>query len=139
MRRAIEGVIPIGTPWGGPESRRYLSAFVSMLMHIERSEGTDKELHAAHERLYCLYLTVSGIGASTVWSEGLAPCSHEQRVDRLFDDYVERTMAYAGYRYSELSSAAIRADGGPPGSGSRGPSTWACPFWRAPMPPSGAS
>lgn len=29
MKRVIEAVIPVGTPWGGPESRRYLSAFVS--------------------------------------------------------------------------------------------------------------
>lgn len=112
MQHIIDGVMPIGTPWGGPESRRYLSALVSLLLHLERRQGTARELQAAHERLYHLYLAVSGIGASTVWLEGLPPGAHEQMVDRLCGDYVGRTMAYAGCRYQLLAGAVLGAERG---------------------------
>ncbi|HEY3281167.1 MAG TPA: hypothetical protein VGN26_02745 [Armatimonadota bacterium] len=109
MKHILESVIPVGTPWGGPESRRYLSGFVSMLMQIEGLEGDRKELHAKHERLYHLYLAVTGIGVSSIWNERLFPCSHEVLVDRFFQDYVQRTMAYAGYQYSILERADLAA------------------------------
>ena len=99
MRHILQNVMPVGTPWGGPESIRYLSAFVSMRMQIEGESGDAKALQARHEWWYHLYLTVSGIGVSTCWSEGLLSCSHDEMVGTLFPDTIARTMGYAGYTY----------------------------------------
>lgn len=110
MTRILEDVLPVGTPWGGPESRRYLSSFASMRMRIEEARGDERELHAEHERTYHLYLAVSGIGVSTVWNERLEPCSHEEVVERFFPDYVDRTMAFAGLRFADVPRDALRED-----------------------------
>jgi hypothetical protein len=110
MMCILEDVIPIGTPWGGPESNRYLSSFVSMLMKIEQHAGVEEELHRMHEKLYCLYLTITGIGVSVFWDERLAPLSDEQVVKRFCSDYIERSMAYAGYGYSVATRDDICAD-----------------------------
>jgi hypothetical protein len=103
MRRLLENVIPIGTPWGGPESVRYLSSFVSLLMEIEGCRGELQARQQMHERLYHLYLVVSGIGVCTAWSGSMEDRSHEAIADRLVPDYIARTMAYAGCLYREVA------------------------------------
>lgn len=108
MKRIIDDVIPVGTPWGGPESRTYLSSFISMLMAIDGATGAETELHARHERLYHLYLTAVGIGVSDISCPGLKLVPHDEIVERMFPDYVSRSMAYAGLTFLQIGSEAIK-------------------------------
>ncbi len=110
MRHTLAGVVPIGSPWGGPESRRYLSGLVSLLLYHQGHREPAGSLHAHHERLYRQHLLASGIGVSTCWRAAIEAFSHEDMVDQLTPDYVERTMAYAGLRHDVLTEGEIAGD-----------------------------
>jgi hypothetical protein len=110
MRHTLAGVVPIGSPWGGPESRRYLSGLVSLLLYHQGHREPADGLYARHESLYHQYLLVSGIGVSTCWNAAIEPFAPEAMVDQLTPDYVERTMAYAGLRYEVLTAGEIADD-----------------------------
>ena len=86
-------------PWGGTENIEYLSCFSSMLLHLEDYDGTRNFMQKMHEDTYHLYLTISGLGLSSLFSESFTPITRGVLVDQRFEEVVHSTMEYAGCLY----------------------------------------
>ena len=124
MRKELPGVMPVGAPWGGPESYKLLSCFASLVLFHERRDET-MTLHCdhaqrlcsrcgecgdfiwknkCHEQIYHDFLTLSGVSCRTAWPKS--------RADDIFAEYplaeldgeaLRRAMDFAGYNYEVLS------------------------------------
>ena len=128
MKKQLDGIIPIGAPWGGPESVSFMSCFTSMLYTIEDFDGS-QPLYCCqgpglclrcgrcvgfdwqqkyHEQLYHLYLTLSGLAFLTIWTAPTADQATRATIHRpwrlLDDEYLRRSMDWAGYEYTDLST-----------------------------------
>jgi hypothetical protein len=123
MRKQLEYVMPVGAPWGGPESSRFMSCFTSMVYAIEGFGGSEplyccqgpgpctrcgkcgafdwREKY--HEQIYHLYLTLSGLACLTLW-DGATGDPRRHWIHQPWpvpggDAYITRAMDFAGYRY----------------------------------------
>lgn len=99
MQYLLENVMPVGSPWGGTENIEYLSCFSSMLLHLEDYDGTRNFMQKMHEDTYHLYLTISGLGLSSLFNESFTPITRGVLVDQRFEEVVHSTMEYAGCLY----------------------------------------
>ena len=127
MKKLLENVLPVGAPWGGPESVRFVSCFASLLMHI-RPKLLEEPLyctqdiglctgcgrcgpfntgHRKHEELYHLYLTLSGLGLQTLWREDAEErCFADLPLVYRDDVYMERSMSFAGLSYRVVENTS---------------------------------
>ena len=121
MKKEISGVLPVGAPWGGPESIRFVSCSSSLYMHLKQPNEFEDELYCnrseklcdrcgrcrdydwhrkMHEQVYHELLTLSGLNCRTVWDPEFRP---ELLTDLLRtardDEAIARTMAFAGFEY----------------------------------------
>lgn len=121
VKKEISGVLPVGAPWGGPESIRFVSCSSSLYMHLKQPNEFEDELYCnrseklcdrcgrcrdydwhrkMHEQVYHELLTLSGLNCRTVWDPEFRP---ELLTDLLRtardDEAIARTMAFAGFEY----------------------------------------
>lgn len=124
MRKVISDIMPVGAPWGGPESFKFLSCFTSTYMFLEKVDTSGKLFcdrddricnrcgecgvtaweNKYHEQIYHGFLTLSGVSCYTIWPKDYAD-AHFSDNPLAFnnDEYIERTMDFAGYTYRILS------------------------------------
>ena len=126
MEKLLASVMPVGAPWGGPESVRFTSCFASLYTYLEQLDGsmprycdqgpglcthcgrcgTFEPQNKAHEQLYHLFLGWSGLSCYTVWRPDFANRYLTDLPLVLPDDrYIRRTMELAGYTWELLDSA----------------------------------
>jgi hypothetical protein len=123
MKKTVENILPVGAPWGGPESFKFLSCFASLFMRLEGENCVsalycDRDIRICnqcnecgemvwdrkcHEQIYHDFLILSGVACTTLWPENPADirllCGPSGFTD---DDYVHRTLDFAGYGYRIL-------------------------------------
>jgi hypothetical protein len=126
MRVLLEHILPVGAPWGGPESFKFLSCFASLYMGLEKEKSVttlycDRDIRVCdgcnecgemvwarkcHEQIYHDFLTLSGLACHTLWP------ADPTRLDQLCspaaftdDTYLRRTLDYAGYTHRLLTGA----------------------------------
>lgn len=125
MKKILD-VMPVGAPWGGPESVRFISCFASLVMYLEQY-GDDAPVYCTddftlcrhcgkcsatvrqkkHEEIHHLYLTVSGLGCHTIWrGDHEAKCLEDMASVLSGNETIDRAMSFAGlsYRLSEDES-----------------------------------
>ena len=121
MKKTIPGILPVGAPWGGPESIRFVSCSSSLYMHLKQPDRFADELYCTrseklcdrcgrcrnydwhrkmHEQVYHELLTLSGLNCRTLWDPGFRP---EILSDLLLsagsDEAIARAMTFAGFEY----------------------------------------
>lgn len=121
--KVLENIISTNEPWLG--CCGYLLCFTPMYMAIERKRGYDfysdeKTLRLFNgsyglggencdisllnrERLYKVYLTVTGMGLANHFDPLSAG---ENQSYRFSDDYVKKSMAFSGYAYQSMTKDA---------------------------------
>ena len=117
--KTLEGVISPDEPWVG--GCQYLLCFTSLLMHTEKHNGNtdffadpktrddfngnlgfngDNGIALMNrERIYKVFLTVTGMGLANSWRSNGNPFSYE-----VAKDYVARSMSFAGYEYEVVEN-----------------------------------
>ncbi len=127
MKKVLPGIMPVGAPWGGPESFRFLSCFTSAYMFLEKIDtsgtlfcdrddrlcnrcgecGTTAWENKYHEQIYHRFLTLSGVSCYTIWPKDYTKAYFSDNPSAYNnDDYIERTMDFAGYTYKMLSQTS---------------------------------
>ena len=53
MKKEISGVLPVGAPWGGPESIRFVSCSSSLYMHLKQPNEFEDELYCNRSEKLC--------------------------------------------------------------------------------------
>ena len=88
MKQFIRGVLPVGAPWGGVETVRFISCLSSLYLHVKQPESAEELLFCPHsgelcddcgrcgisdrekrlhEQIYFELLTLSGLNCRTHW------------------------------------------------------------------------
>ena len=121
MKQFIRGVLPIGAPWGGPESIRFISCLSSLYVYLKQPDkreellfcphsgelcddcgqcGNHDRLRRMHEQVYFELLTLSGLNCRTHWDPEFRPqFLTDLLLETTDDDPIERAMAFAGFEY----------------------------------------
>lgn len=128
MRKVITHIMPVGAPWGGPEGFKFLSCFTSVYMYLERVDTSrilfcDRDIRICnrcgecgvtawenkhHEQIYHGFLTLSGISCYTIWPKDYADAHFSDHPSAFNnDEYIQRTMDFAGYTYRILSRTSL--------------------------------
>ncbi len=116
--KTLDDIISPDEPWVG--SCQYLLCFTSLFMHIEKHNtnyytdlstkddfnynfgNTDNKGNLAQlnrERIYKVFLTVTGMGLTNYWRSNEYPHNYE-----IAKDYVARSMNFAGYTYEVVQN-----------------------------------
>ncbi|MBS1370588.1 MAG: hypothetical protein HPZ91_11595 [Lentisphaeria bacterium] len=126
MKNEIRGILPVGAPWGGPESIRFVSCSSSLYMHLKQPNRHEEQLFCSrseklcdrcgrcgnydwsrkmHEQVYFELLTLSGLNCRTHWDPEFRP---QFLTDLLLeaedDEPIVRAMSFAGFEYRIVES-----------------------------------
>lgn len=121
MKQFIRGVLPVGAPWGGVETVRFISCLSSLYLHVKQPESAEELLFCPHsgelcddcgrcgnpdrarrmhEQVYFELLTLSGLNCRTHWDPEFRPqFLTDLLLETTDDDPIERAMAFAGFEY----------------------------------------
>ncbi|MCE5257833.1 MAG: hypothetical protein LLG44_02085 [Chloroflexi bacterium] len=117
----LDEVIPVGAPWGGPESISFLSALTSFDMYCKHRDGSGliyccngqgtcygacTRCHTGrqernHESQYHCLLAISGLGVLAPHNQALS-CRHEELAEQMLPDYQDFILDFLGYRRARL-------------------------------------